>query len=230
MAGAGYKTFTAGEVLTASDVNTYLMQQSVQNYGGTAARSSAIPTPSTGMTSYVATTPPQVETYTGSAWQNMSGLVLLNTTPVSAQANVTISNVFTSSYQNYQIELVGTSSSLGGYSFQLTAGGTPSAVSYYGAVVYRTATTQNSYFNTNSTSGVLGYIADQSNLNILTISNPAATIASGYLSQYMGFGSTGSEAGTIGGMHYVATSYDGIKFTFTGNFTGTIRIYGLRNS
>ena len=35
MAGAGKKTFTAGEVLTASDVNTYLMEQSVMYFGGT---------------------------------------------------------------------------------------------------------------------------------------------------------------------------------------------------
>ncbi len=45
---SGRKVFTAGEVLTASDVNDYLMDQSVMVFAGTAARSSAIASPETG--------------------------------------------------------------------------------------------------------------------------------------------------------------------------------------
>ncbi len=67
MAGLGKKTFTAGEVLTASDVNGYLMEQAVMVFGGTAARSSAIPTPSAGMVTYVSDLA-QVQYYNGSAW------------------------------------------------------------------------------------------------------------------------------------------------------------------
>jgi len=67
MAGAGKKTFTAGEVLTASDVNTYLMEQSVMVFGGTAARSSAIPTPTEGMFA-VTTDNDELGYYNGSAW------------------------------------------------------------------------------------------------------------------------------------------------------------------
>jgi hypothetical protein len=67
MAGAGKKTFTAGETLTASDVNTYLMEQSVMVFGGTAARSSAIPTPSEGMFA-VTTNDDELDYYNGSAW------------------------------------------------------------------------------------------------------------------------------------------------------------------
>ena len=43
MAGAGYRTFASGEVLTSTNVQTYLMDQAVQVYAGTAARASAIP-------------------------------------------------------------------------------------------------------------------------------------------------------------------------------------------
>jgi hypothetical protein len=67
MAGAGKKTFTAGETLTASDVNTYLMEQSVMVFGGTAARSSAIPTPSEGMFA-VTTDDDELDYYNGSSW------------------------------------------------------------------------------------------------------------------------------------------------------------------
>jgi hypothetical protein len=67
MAGLGRKTFTAGEVLTAADVNGYLMDQSVMVFGGTAARGSAIPSPSEGMVTY-RSDDNQLEVYNGSAW------------------------------------------------------------------------------------------------------------------------------------------------------------------
>jgi hypothetical protein len=71
MAGAGRKVFTAGDVLTASQVQDYLQDQSVMVFAGTAARSSAIATPSEGMVSV------QIDTddltyYNGSSW--VSGL------------------------------------------------------------------------------------------------------------------------------------------------------------
>jgi hypothetical protein len=52
MPGLGRKTFIATEVLTAANVNGYLMDQAVMVFAGTAARSSAIGTPSEGMVTY----------------------------------------------------------------------------------------------------------------------------------------------------------------------------------
>ncbi len=72
MAGAGFKTFSAGAVLTAAEVNTYLMQQSVMLFGGTAARASAIPTPSAGMVTYISDVA-QLQYYNGSAWTQVGG-------------------------------------------------------------------------------------------------------------------------------------------------------------
>jgi hypothetical protein len=48
------KVFTAGEVLSASDVNNFLMNQTVMTFAGTAARGSAISTPTEGMLTYLA--------------------------------------------------------------------------------------------------------------------------------------------------------------------------------
>lgn len=67
MAGAGFKTFGVGDVLTASDVNTYLMQQAVMNFADSGARGSAIGTATEGMVSYLQDTD-AVEVYDGSAW------------------------------------------------------------------------------------------------------------------------------------------------------------------
>lgn len=70
MAGLGYKVFTAGEVLTAANVNGYLMEQSVMVFAGSAARSSAIPSPSAGMVSYLTDTS-TLQVY-GTAWADVS--------------------------------------------------------------------------------------------------------------------------------------------------------------
>jgi hypothetical protein len=52
MAGLGRKVFTAGEVLTAANVQGFLMDQSVMVFDDAAARSSAIPSPTEGMMTY----------------------------------------------------------------------------------------------------------------------------------------------------------------------------------
>jgi hypothetical protein len=67
MAGKGKKTFVAGEILIAQDVNEYLMDQTVMNFASSAARSSAIPTPTQGMISYQTNTD-AIEAYNGSNW------------------------------------------------------------------------------------------------------------------------------------------------------------------
>ena len=50
--GSGFRTFQSGEVLTSSNVQNYLMDQAVMVFAGTAARSSAIASPETGMLTY----------------------------------------------------------------------------------------------------------------------------------------------------------------------------------
>jgi hypothetical protein len=67
MAGLGRKVFAANEVLTAADVNGYLMDQSVMVFADATARTSAIAAPSEGMASYLIDTS-SFEIYDGSAW------------------------------------------------------------------------------------------------------------------------------------------------------------------
>ncbi len=68
MAGAGYKLFNTGDVLTAAQVNTYLMEQTVMVFADAAARTTALSgVVSEGMISYLKDTN-AVEVYNGSAW------------------------------------------------------------------------------------------------------------------------------------------------------------------
>lgn len=72
MAGLGRKVFEANEVLTAADVNGYLMDQSVMVFDDSTARDSAISTATEGMVAYLKDTN-QVEVYDGSSWTDFSG-------------------------------------------------------------------------------------------------------------------------------------------------------------
>jgi hypothetical protein len=66
------KVFTAGEVLTAADVNSFLMDQSVMTFAGTAARGSAIGTASEGMLSYLEDSN-SYQYWNGSSWVGLTG-------------------------------------------------------------------------------------------------------------------------------------------------------------
>ena len=70
MAGLGRKVFTAGEVLTAANVQDYLQDQAVMVFAGTAARGSAIGTATEGMVTYLADSN-AITVYDGSAWQQV---------------------------------------------------------------------------------------------------------------------------------------------------------------
>ena len=73
MAGAGYKLFQTGDVLTAAQVNTYLNEQTVMVFADAAARTAALSgVLAEGMVSYLQDTN-AVEVYNGSAWVGVSG-------------------------------------------------------------------------------------------------------------------------------------------------------------
>ncbi len=67
MAGAGYRTFSAGEVLTAANVQTYLMDQAIPVFASATARDAAITSPAEGQHCFLKDTD-ALQYYTGSAW------------------------------------------------------------------------------------------------------------------------------------------------------------------
>lgn len=78
-AGQGFKTFNTGDVLTAADVNGYLMQ-GVLVFATTAARDAAITSPQQGQVALTKDTN-TIWKYTGSTWTNIdtSGTMPLTT-------------------------------------------------------------------------------------------------------------------------------------------------------
>jgi hypothetical protein len=63
----GFKTFVNGDILDASEVNDFLMKQSVMVFADAAARTTALPSPIEGMVTYLSDTD-SLEVYTGAAF------------------------------------------------------------------------------------------------------------------------------------------------------------------
>jgi len=72
MAGAGYRTFEAAEVLTATNVQTFLQDQVIATFANEAARDAAITSPSEGQHCFLRDVD-ALQFYTGSAWVAAGG-------------------------------------------------------------------------------------------------------------------------------------------------------------
>ena len=68
----GFKVFAVGEVLTAADVNDYLMEQSIGIFADSTARDAQITSPIEGQFCYLADTN-VLQFYNGSAWTDFIG-------------------------------------------------------------------------------------------------------------------------------------------------------------
>lgn len=108
MAGLGRKTFAAGEVLTAANVQGYLMDQSVMVFDDSTARSSAVGTAvSEGMMSYLKDTN-AVEVYNGTAWagvdttiSSINGTAVINTLTSSTATAYTLASADQGTYLQF---------------------------------------------------------------------------------------------------------------------------------
>jgi hypothetical protein len=116
------KVFTAGAVLTAADVNTYLQDQAVMSFATTAARGSAIGTATEGMTTYLSDSN-TYEFWNGTAWQGIPAKYLtapIETTTVSATAATGTINYDV----NTQADLFYTTNATGNFTLNFRASAT----------------------------------------------------------------------------------------------------------
>ena len=240
MPGLGKKTFTAGDVLIAGDVNNYLMDQTVMNFAGTAARNAAIPVPSTGMTTYIGTTGtatiPQIETYTGSAWQTPYGLTQVANVAWTTGGTIDIQNVFTSAYQFYQINIYVKTTLATPLVIQLLNGATVlNSALYYragwiGSPLVGTLAAWNQSGTTSNE--IMGEMAPggSSVITLNYVSNQAGQIATWQVQSSQFAAAIGSGSGS--GYHQAAVNFNGFRLASAngGNFAGEVRVYGLRKS
>jgi hypothetical protein len=233
--GSGYKQFTAGAVLTASEVNNYLMEQSVMTFGGSATRSSAIGTANfeEGMVSYLTDTD-KLEVYNGTNWVSVApttsqGLTLINTTSFSAVSSQRV-NPFSATYQNYRIVYSATQSASTPLKLRLASGASVISTSTYrrGGWFISSGGSTASFFGSNAESSVI--VQQNSGGFTIDIFSPfeAAVTHLAYDTVVI----DGAGYARISGLGHNtnATSYDGIEFSpDSGTITGTVRVYGYNN-
>jgi hypothetical protein len=231
-AGLGFIEFNTGDILTAASANGYLASQTVMVFANSAARTSAIASPQEGMVSYLKDTD-AVEKYNGSAWVSIagaapSGLTLIKTQTIGTTvSSVTVTDAFSSTYDNYVITIAGGAASTT-QDLNLTFGST--GTGYYWAA--------GRFFP----AGGSAAMASASN----TVSFRATTYNAGnvttkievqqpFLSKPTAFQSPSQTTGEVNfyqGILDNTTSYTAFTLT-TGGGTltgGTIRVYGYQNS
>tara|TARA_R100000734_G_C3294915_1_gene86216 strand:- start:74 stop:550 length:477 start_codon:yes stop_codon:yes gene_type:complete len=72
MAGAGFKVWSTGDLVNASEFNTYIMEQTVMVFASSTARDSAISSPSEGMFAFLKDSN-TLTFYDGSSWGSFIG-------------------------------------------------------------------------------------------------------------------------------------------------------------
>ena len=237
--GSGYRTFTAGEVLTASNVQNFLQNQSVMVFADSTARATSIGTANfeEGMVSYLEDTD-TVEVYDGSAWGSIApattqGLTLINTTSFSGVASQAV-NPFSATYDAYRIIFTLTASSGNPtITFRIRNGVTDNSASNYYFGGFNSAViggTVGSYRGNGTSSWTIGDIniaGAPRYYTVMDIVNPFATTLT--KASYTGFYSNASDffGYGVGAMIDNSTSYDGYNIlSSTGTITGKVVTYG----
>ena len=72
MAGAGFKVYATGDLITATEFNTFIQEQVVMVFANSTARDSAVSSPSEGMFCFLKDTD-TLQFYNGSSWASFIG-------------------------------------------------------------------------------------------------------------------------------------------------------------
>lgn len=229
-------TYVAGEVLTAADLN--VTNSGIPVFADSSARDAAFggtgeKTLAEGQYAYLESTN-QTLVYDGSNWVSIAaspGLVLISSTTIgSAVASVTISGVFSSTYDAYKIVLTGGAGSTNN-NIEMKLGAT--ATGYYGAFVrYNYDGSSGISVDNNATSfSRFGYMNTGGLNGVCDLSGPNLA-KNTFLSGGTAYAITSNGAGAYHAFLNDTTQYTAFTlFPPSGTMTGgTIRVYGYANS
>ncbi|HBJ73753.1 MAG TPA: hypothetical protein DDY88_08660 [Actinobacteria bacterium] len=163
--------------------------------------------------------------------QAAGGLTLIVATSFVASSVVNINNCFTSTYDNYLMLISKVTGSLANVTrFRMRASAADnSAASYAQQFMQVNNTTFAGGATTGATQGTLGAADTTQGALAVNIFNPALAAYTDLRSQVNYAG--GTQFYDAVAQHRVATAFDGISFyNDTGTLTGTVRIYGYKNS
>ena len=234
-------SFTVGQVLTADQQNQSartgvpVFATSVERdaaFGGAGEKTLA-----EGQLAYLEDSD-IVQYYDGSGWATVGpttagGLVFITSASVSAALTLTVSNVFSATYENYLMTYTNlTLASGGNIGIQMATGGTANTNANYQIGSWRIA-----YSAGAGNAG--GQAVNQTSFSTV-ITDASATPSHGSFNFYGPFATqqtgittlnaAGNQSQVMGGIFTATTSFDGIKLTATQNMTGTFKFYGIADS
>jgi hypothetical protein len=216
------KEFEAFTRLDASDVNTYLMDQSVMSFGSATARDAAIPSPNEGMTTYLEDIN-DIRVYDGAKWIGPSGSTLVVNHSFSSSTQVIVSNCFSSLYDVYEIFILPTAGGSAPNLQMRTGAGVTTTTGYGGSLVF---------WGGGSVTG-----ANRATNAFFTFGNSLLDVAAIKLSfpfnaRQTSFLSLGQQIGSLVSMDagYLddILSYESLVVNFGNSTSGNIAIYGMR--
>lgn len=221
-------SWAAGDVLLAADLT--------DTFAAKAALAGATYTGTHNFTSATVTgIPAGLSIVTPTSTANSGGSVTATGGQIvfSGVTSVSLNGCFTSTYDVYRVIMSLTHSGTANLTLRLRASGTDnSAASYDQAMIYQNLTTAYGANDQNQTSIGLSlsgaYIRRWSTMDIYQ-PNKAETTYWGILHGESSLAA--GNAGTITGLHDSTTQFDGLSLiASTGSITGTIRVYGYKNS
>jgi hypothetical protein len=226
--------YTAGEVLTAADMN--ITNSGIPVFATTVTRDAAFggtgeKTLAQGQTCYIEATS-SYQTYNGSAWVafGASGLTLIKTQTIgTAVASVAVTDAFSSTYENYKIIVNGGAASAGP-TLQFILGSTTTGY-YWGGAGNTFAGVGAAGNGANSASVDMGSAVPNGIFANIEISSPNLANRTVFSGSLIRATTTGLFI-PVGGYVDNATQYTGFTLTpSSGTLTGgTIRVYGYANS
>jgi hypothetical protein len=146
-------------------------------------------------------------------------------------SGISLNNVFSSTYDNYRINISITVSSSGSLNIRLRASGSDNTTSnsYVRQILDAYTTTVGTSRATSTTWDIGGTSSTLINGYFVDLISPFKATATGYTSQAIRADS-GGYLNPSTGTHNQTVSYDGITiYPSTGTFTGTISVYGYNN-
>lgn len=204
----------------------------VRTFADATARTAAIPTPTEGIVTYLNDVD-DISIYNGSSYDSALGLVLISKTDFAATGSVQINNVFSSRYENYRIVFSNVTAAVAAaMSWNLSNGGVQVTTATYGdnRLFGQGATIggQNVTSQTAARMMILGTTGPSS--IVMDLFRPA--LATQTRSITIGNQADGGTAflEIFNGYQTGSTAFDGINFNYGSNISGTVRIYGYRNS
>lgn len=187
-----------------------------------------------GSTSQVLTVAGGLPSWATPATQAAPGLAFVTSATFTAATTVSINSCFTSTYDNYvvTVNLSAGSGAGGNYYAKLRLSGTDSSASY----AYNTLTTNGTTVSSATLNGqTTGFPTDSNDQSRpaqtqFTLMSPAVGVYTWFASNAFSSNAGGQGVKINNGYHAVATAYDGLTLNWTGSATGTVRVYGMRNS